>query len=83
MTSEYDDEPDAYGLGDDDNSSKFENIVQHLRDTLTYDMALKAYRIRYEKEPDDGELETFMDELVAEHYNAGFDEWSDEYLYYD
>jgi hypothetical protein len=68
---EYDDRPDV------------NEAVQRLRDTLTYDMAEKAYRIRHDEEPDAETLEAFMEELVNEHYNAGLDEWNDEYLYYD
>jgi len=60
-----------------------ERVVQHLRETLTYDMAEKAYRCRHGKAPDDSELDDFIDELINEHYNAGLDEWNDEYLYYD
>jgi hypothetical protein len=58
-------------------------IVEHLRDTLTYDMAAKAYRCRFGKELDDAEYESFAEDLINEHYNAGLDEWDDDYLYYD
>jgi len=60
-----------------------EQIVEHLRDTLTHDMAAKAYRCRFGKELDDSDYEGFVDELINEHFNAGLDEWTDEYLYYD
>ncbi|TWT77754.1 hypothetical protein Pla123a_15500 [Posidoniimonas polymericola] len=81
MTYDEDD-PESYDFRDDSESdtTEVDEVVQRLRDTLTHDMATKAYRIRFDKEPEDAELEEFMDELVNEHYNAGLDEWTDEYL---
>ena len=61
----------------------FEQVVEHLRETLTPDMVAKAYRRRYGEEVDDSEYEDFVEELINEHYNAGLDEWDDDYLYYD
>lgn len=84
-----DDDVEGFDLREDDaddadaNRPDVEEIVQHLRDTLTADMAIRAYRIRYERDPGPKELEDFMEELISEHYNAGQDEWSDDYLYYD
>ena len=57
--------------------------VEHLRETLTNDMAEKAYRCRYGEDPDDSVLDEFIEELINEHYNAGLDEWDDEFLYTD
>ena len=68
---------------DEHDRSDVSNAVERLRATLTYDMAEKAYRIRFGEDADLDELEAFMEELVNEHYNAGLDEWNDEYLYYD
>jgi hypothetical protein len=61
----------------------YERVVQHLRDTITCDMVAKAYQIRFGREIDDSEYESFIDELITEHYNAGLDDWDDEFLYYD
>ncbi len=61
----------------------FEQVVEHLRETLTYDMVAKAFRCRYGEELDEADYESFAEELINEHYNAGLDEWNDEYLYYD
>ena len=69
--------------GEHDGRPDVDDVVERLRESLTYDMAEKAYRIRYGKEPGAETLEAFMEELVNEHYNAGLDEWNDEYLYYD
>ncbi len=48
-----------------------DEVVARLRETLTYDMAQKAYRMYYECDCPDDELESFMNESVNEHYNAG------------
>ena len=60
-----------------------ERVVEHLRDTLTHDMAAKAHRCRYGGKLNESEYESFVEELINEHYNAGLDEWDDDYLYYD
>jgi hypothetical protein len=62
---------------------RIEQIVQHLRDTLTDEMAARAYQIRYAREPSRAELDAFREELVDEHYDEGFDNWIDRYLYFD
>jgi len=77
-------ESDDFPDGDTNGSRRdVEEAVQHLRDTLTHNMAIKAYRIRYERDPAPDELDAFMEELVSEHYNAGLDNWDEQYLYYD
>jgi len=58
-------------------------IVAHLRETLTDDMAAEAYRCRYGKELPDDEYEEFIEELINEHYNAELDEWDEQFLYQD
>lgn len=71
--------------GDEEEAERSDigEVVEKLRETLTHDMALKAYRMRHGSDPKDDELENFMEELVNEHYNAGLDEWDDDFLYYD
>ena len=46
-------------------------------------MAEKAYRMRYGEEPEPDTLDGFMEELVSEHFNAGLDEWDEDFLFYD
>ena len=67
------------------NLKNVQRISAHLRETLTYDMAEKAYRCRNDgADPtDDDDLEQFIEELVADAVNDGYDEWDDEYLDYD
>jgi hypothetical protein len=62
---------------------QIEQVTEHLRETLTYDMAAKAYQCRYGKDLPDDEYEEFVNELINEHFNAELDEWDDKFLYYD
>ena len=87
MTLE-DDEPEQFDFQSAEQepglAPEVTSVVQKLKETLTYDMALRAYKCRMDQEvPDDDELESFMDELVAEAYNNGYDEWNEEFLVYD
>ena len=82
-----DDEHDFDAIGEDDEMDErtdIHEVVEHLRESLTYDMAMKAYECRYGRTPEPSEdLEAFIDELISEAYNAGYDDWNDEFLYYD
>jgi hypothetical protein len=62
---------------------RIEEIVRGLRDTLSDDMARKAYGIRYKRQPTPSELTEFKEQLIKEHYDEGFDQWVEKYLYYD
>lgn len=66
-----------------ENRRDVERVVEHLRDTITPEMAAEAYRCRYDEELDDSRYDDFVEELISEHYNAGLDEWDEEFLYYD
>ena len=84
----FDDGPEQYDFRPSDDESELpddvQEIVERLRDSLTHDMAIRAFRCRVGEEPsDDAELEMFMDELVAEAYNAGYEEWDEDFLVYD
>lgn len=82
----FEDDSEAYDFRDDEreaDDSEVADVVERLRETLTYDMVLKAYRGRFGCDPDENELEDFMEDLINEHYNAGLDEWNEDYLYYD
>ena len=68
----------------DRNLKNVQRITAHLRETLTYDMAEKAFRCRNgEESTDENDLELFINELIADAVNAGYDEWDDEFLDYD
>lgn len=85
-TSSFDEDSDEEATDEESEpteAGQVSEVVDRLRETLTYDMAAKAYRSRHGADPDDDDLESFMEELVNEHFNAGLDEWNDEYLYYD
>lgn len=58
-------------------------IVEHLRDTITPEMAEKAYRCRFDRELSEDEYEAFVDQLITEHYNAGLDDWDEKFLFFD
>jgi len=62
---------------------RIEEILRGLRDTLSDDMAKKAYGIRYRRDPTPPELADFKEKLVEEHYDEGFDRWIDKHLYFD
>ena len=58
-------------------------MIEKLRDTLTHDMAARAYRCRHGEEIGEEDYEWFMDELICEHYEMGFDQWDEDFLYTD
>lgn len=62
-----------------------QSIVEHLRETLTHDMALRAYRCRMDGESpqDDEELEAFMEDLISEAVNDEYDTWDDAFVEFD
>jgi hypothetical protein len=62
---------------------RVEDTIKGLRDALSHEMARKAYRIRYKREPTASELTEFREKLVNEHYDEGFDTWIEKYLYFD
>jgi hypothetical protein len=62
---------------------RHEEALRDLRDSLTDDMARKAFGIRYHREPMPPELAEFKELLVKEHYDEGFDRWIEKYLYFD
>ena len=61
--------------------------LDHLRETLTDEMALRGYRSARRGDPNDEELEAFREELVADAYNFGLTDWyekgADEFLDWD
>lgn len=72
---------DDYELFDDDEDAVSEEVsrsVDHLRDTLTHDMAMRIIPNRFGVTPaNDEELEQLMEELIADAYNDGYDNWDD------
>jgi len=87
--SDFEYGPEQYDFREPDEEvslpSDIQAIVEHLRETLTYDMALRAYRCRSggEDPRDDAEMELFIEELIAEAVNSEYDQWIDEFLEYD
>ncbi|MEM9701578.1 MAG: hypothetical protein AAF907_03950 [Planctomycetota bacterium] len=61
--------------------------VEHLRETLTDEMALRGFKSAHQREPTPDELEAFREELVADAYNFGLTDWydkaADEFLDWD
>jgi hypothetical protein len=76
-----DDAPEDYDFrdeGDDDDGDRpdVDDIIDHLRDTLTHDMAMRMIPNRLGVTPtNDKELEELMEVLIAEAYNDGFESW--------
>jgi hypothetical protein len=77
----FEDDPGEFDYRDDDDdevllSPEVHSIVDHLRETLTYDMAGQMIRNRFGVTPkDDAELEQLMEELIADAFNDGYDSW--------
>ena len=62
---------------------RIDEIVAVCVNTLSDDMAGKAYGIRHKRQPTPSELTEFKEQLIREHYDDGFDQWVEKYLYYD
>jgi hypothetical protein len=79
-----DDEDDFDLYGDEPTDELPDDVaakINHLRDTLTHDMALRIIPNRFGVTPeDDEELEQLMEELIADAFNDGYDSW-DEFPY--
>ena len=65
-------EEDAETLPDEMNA-----IIERLRDTMPYDRAFEMYVRSVGSEPSEQELEEFVDSLIAEQINAGYDNWDE------
>ena len=83
MTEE--DPPESYDFYEEEDEKPVpdSDVIEKLRDTLTHDMAAKVYRMRHGEDIGEDDYEWFMEELINEHYEMGFDEWDEDYLYYD
>ena len=84
----FDDDSEEFDFREPDEETSLpvevKAIVEKLRDSLTDEQARLAYKCRIGQAPDsDAELEAFIDELVTEAYNAGYEEWDDEFIDYD
>lgn len=78
----FEDGPEQYDFRESEEEDslpiEMQQTIEHLRETLTYDMALAAYRNRLDEEPEDDEdLEAFMESLIADAVNAGCEDWSE------
>lgn len=77
----YDDNPAEFDFRDDEDegaglSPEINAILDHLRNTLTPDMARRMVPNRFGIIPaNDVELERMMEELIADAYNDGYDSW--------
>ena len=75
-----DDEYDPYANNNDGSESlpdDVAHITSHLRDTLTDDMAVRFIRGRFGHEPpeDPDEFDMVVEELIAEAFDSGCDDW--------
>lgn len=79
-------DPKEYDFRDDRNDDeqiRFEvtAVVEHLRETLTHDMAARMIPNRLGVTPsNDKELEEYMEILISEAYNDGYSSW-DQFPY--
>jgi hypothetical protein len=74
-------EPDDY---DREPRPSDKRIIQHLRDTLSEDEALRFFRRENGREPQSSEeYEQFVDRLICGHFNNGRSEWNYDLLYMD
>lgn len=83
MSNSNDESRKRLGPDEPPETYRIDEIVRGLRDTLSDDMARKAYGIRHKRQPTSSELTEFKEQLVKEHYDEGFDQWVEKYLYYD
>ena len=84
----FEDSPEEFDFRDPDEENSLPDdvkaIVEKLRNSLTDEQAKLAYKCRIGQAPEsDEELEAFIDELVTEAYNAGYEEWEDDFIDYD
>ena len=79
MPIEDEDEFDLYDNADEDDSlaPDISDVIEHLRDTLTPDMAARFIRGRFGHEPPDDpeQLEMVIEELIADAFNDGYEDW--------
>ena len=74
-------DPDNDEEEEDQADSRRSKICNRLDETLTDDMALRAFRSRFDRKPRDGnELELFRGELIADAYNAGYKKWTNDFI---
>jgi hypothetical protein len=79
----FSDGPEDYdfrGDQDDDVSldPELNSIVDHLRDTLTHEMAMRIIPNRLGITPQrDENLEELMEVLIADAFNDGYNNWDD------
>jgi hypothetical protein len=76
----FEDGPEEFDFRDDEEegglSPEINSIVDHLRETLTYDMAIRMIPNRFGVTPkNDMELDQLMEELIADAFNDGYDSW--------
>ena len=76
----FEDGPEEFDFCNDDDegrlSPEVNSIIDHLRETLTYDMAKRMIPNRFGVTPrNDAELEQLMEALIADAFNDGYDSW--------
>ena len=52
-------------------------LIEQLRETMPYDRAFEMYVRSVGAEPTEEELDEFIDSLIAEQINAGYDNWEE------
>lgn len=81
--SDFDDDEvefDLYGDMEEDEEvlpDELNALIQQLRETMPYDRAVEMYIRSVGTEPTEEELEEFIDSLIAEQINAGYDNWDE------
>lgn len=75
-----DDDREVFDCREDENDEglpgNVAEIIERLRDTLTFDMARRMIPNRFGVTPtSDDEIEALMEELIADAYNDGYDSW--------
>ncbi|QDT17475.1 hypothetical protein [Alienimonas californiensis] len=84
------DDAERFDLRDeapDDTRPDVEETLEHLRETLTHDLLVRAYVSAHGESPTVDEAEAYREVLVGEAYNAGISDWNepgvDEFLDWD
>lgn len=76
-----DDDENEIDFYDDEEESLSDDVtgtIDHLRETLTHDRAMRIIPNRFGVTPtNDEELEQLMEELIADAYNDGYDSWEE------